>query len=93
MTVADIREIALPILKEYGVVRAAVFGSHARGEANEQSDVDMLVEIARDISLLDFIRLKQQMSQAVGREVDLVEYDAVKPPLKDIIIDQQVVIL
>jgi predicted nucleotidyltransferase len=92
-TLANVREIAAPILKRHGVVRAAVFGSCARGDMKPDSDIDILVEIQQDISLLDFIRIRQEISESLGREVDLVEYDSVKPRLRDEILNEQVPIL
>jgi len=92
-TVAEIRQIALPILKRHGVTRAGVFGSCARGNMAEGSDVDLLVEIRPDISLLDFIRIKQEVEEALGSKVDLVEYDAIKPLLMEQILSEQVPIL
>ena len=92
-TVADVRTIALPILKRHGVTRAGVFGSCARGDMAPGSDIDILVEIRGDISLLDFIRIKQEVAEAIGQDVDLVEYDALKPRLRDQILSEQVSIL
>ncbi len=93
LTVADVREIALPILIQHGVTRAGVFGSCARGEMTPGSDIDILVEIRQDISLLDFVRIKQEVAEALGQEVDLVEYDALKPRLREEILSEQVSIL
>jgi len=56
-------------------------------------DIDILVEIRQDISLLDFIRIKQEVAEALGQDVDLVEYDAIKPRLRDKILSEQVSIL
>jgi uncharacterized protein len=92
-TIAEVCDVALPILKRHGVTRAAVFGSCARGEMSADSDIDMLVEIREDISLLDFIRIQQEVEDAVGHPVDLVEYDAIKPLLRDSILNEQVSIL
>jgi predicted nucleotidyltransferase len=50
MTVAEVREIALPILRQHGVTRAGVFGSCARGDMVAGSDIDILVEIRQDIA-------------------------------------------
>lgn len=88
-----ISEIVLPILKRHGVTRAGVFGSCARGDMTADSDIDVLVEIRPDIGLLDFIRIKLEIEEALGQKVDLVEYDSVKPPLKDRILREQVQIL
>ncbi len=92
-TVGEVRDIALPILRRHGVFKAGIFGSCARGEMAVGSDIDMLVEIREDISLLDFIRIKQEITEALGRNVDLVEYDALKPLLRDRILNEQVPIL
>lgn len=92
-TVAEVREIALPILKQHGITKAGLFGSCARGDMVAGSDIDILVEIREDVSLLDFIRIKQQVAEALGQEVDLVEYDTIKPQLMDKILNEQVSIL
>jgi len=88
-----IKEKILPLLKDYGVERAGLFGSCVIGQMRKDSDIDILVEIKRDVSLLDFIELKQKIEEVLRRKVDLVEYDTVKPLLKDKIFSQQVVIL
>jgi predicted nucleotidyltransferase len=89
----EVRDIALPILRRHGISKAGIFGSCARGEISADSDIDMLVEIRQDISLLEFIRIKQDVEEALGRNVDLVEYDALKPLLRDRILSEQVSIL
>ena len=89
----EIKEKIRPIMKRYGVKKVALFGSLVRGEMREDSDIDILVEIERDISLLDFIGLKIEIEEALGRKVDLVEYCTIKPLLKDKILEEQVVIL
>jgi predicted nucleotidyltransferase len=89
----EITEKIRPIMKRYGVKKVALFGSLVRGEMRENSDVDILVEIESDISLLDFVGLKIEIEEALGRKVDLVEYCTIKPLLKDKILKEQVVIL
>jgi len=59
----------------------------------ESSDIDILVEIDRDISLLDFVALKLELEEVLGKRVDLVEFDMIKPRLKERILREQVVIL
>jgi len=90
--IARIKRKIAPILKRYGVTRAALFGSVARGESREGSDVDILVEIGPKISLLRFVGLRQDLEDALGRPVDLVEYGTIKPLLRDRILAEQVVI-
>jgi len=80
-------EAAAPVLKrvaeESGYERLAVFGSVARGEAREDSDVDLLVEAPEGTSSFGFIRFKQLIEQVLGRDVDLVDYGGLKSKLDD----------
>ncbi len=91
--VEEIRHKILPILRRNGVKRAGIFGSVVRGEDREDSDIDILVDIESDMSLLDFVGLKLEIEQALGREVDLVEYGTIKPLLRERILGEQVAIL
>jgi predicted nucleotidyltransferase len=93
MNLEDIKRKALPILKRHGVARAGVFGSVVRGEETDDSDIDILVEIERRMSLLDFVGLKIELEEALGRKVDLGEYAAIKPIIKDDILSEEVAIL
>lgn len=71
-----------PILKKYGIKKAGIFGSSARGES-VINDLDLLVKIDKKFSLLEFIGIQQELEDELGMKVDLVEYDAIKPALKD----------
>ncbi len=93
MNIEEIREKVAPLLRSYGASRAGVFGSAARGELKKDSDVDILVEIPRPISLLDFVAIKQKLEETLGRKVDLVEYATLKPSLRDAILKTQTAIL
>ena len=89
-TVAEIREIILPVLRQHGITRAGLFGSVVRGEAGPESDVDILVELNARASLLDFIGVKLDLENVLGRPVDLVQYAAIKPALRDRILREEV---
>lgn len=67
--------------KKYKIKEVGIFGSYLRGEAEEESDVDILVEFKPDakISLLDFVELENYLSDLLGVKVDLVERSALKP--------------
>jgi len=91
--VAQIRQSILPILRRYGVCKAALFGSVVRDQMHSGSDIDILVQIDSDIGLLEFVALKLELEQALKRNVDVVEYDTIKPFLKDTILKEQQVIL
>jgi len=64
------------------IKKAWVFGSYSRGEERQDSDVDILVQYDRTnqrVGLFTIIRIKQQLEQIVGREVDLVEDGTLMP--------------
>lgn len=92
-TIDDIREKAIPILQRYGATRAGVFGSLIRGEMRPRRDIDILVEIPEAIGLFEFVGLKQELEKALGRKVDLVEYETIKARIRERILSEQVPIL
>jgi len=91
--IEEIKKKAVPILKEAGVTRSSLFGSVVRGEARGDSDIDMLVEIPRGISLFDFVDLQLKLEQVLNRKVDLGEFSTIKPRLKEYILQEAVQIL
>lgn len=93
VTIADVKQKALPILRRYRATRAGVFGSLVRGELRQRSDIDLLVELPEPIGLFAFVGLKLELEEALGRKVDLVEYEAIKPLIKERILAEEVPIL
>ena len=91
--IGQIKQSILPILRRHGVSKAALFGSVVTKQMRADSDIDILVQIDSDISLLDFVGLKIELEQALKRNVDVVEYDTIKPFLREIILKEQQVIL
>lgn len=82
----------IPTLKSQGVVKAAIFGSYATGEAKKDSDIDILVRFSARKSLLDLVRLQFILEDKLGKKVDLLTYNSIHPLLKDIILQEQKVI-
>lgn len=68
-------------LAQIPVTKAWVFGSFARGEETEHSDLDLLVDYdkTKKISLLDIVRYKLDLEKLIGRDVDLIENGCLKP--------------
>ncbi len=92
-SITNIKKQILPILKRNGVRRAGLFGSIVRGQTHRKSDIDLLVELKKDYSLLDFVGLKLELEDKLQQKVDLVEYDCIKPLLRKSILKQQIPIL
>ena len=82
-TIEEISEKARPVFEKYGVTRARIFGSFARGDARPDSDVDFLVSYGKTLSLWDYIGLRQDMEEKLGRKVDMVAEDRVIPYFKN----------
>ena len=79
-------------IRKFGIISLAVFGSVARGEATDSSDVDLLVEFDdhRSIDLFDFIIVNQFLEKELGVKVDLVTVPALKKQLKDQILKEAI---
>jgi uncharacterized protein len=90
MNAQHISEVIVPLLKQHRVCKAGLFGSFASSQAGDDSDVDILVEVDKNTSLLDFIHIKLSLEDALGRPVDLVEYQSIKPKLRDNILSQEI---
>ena len=80
-------QAAAPVLRrlaeDAGYRKLAVFGSVARREAGQDSDIDLLVEAPEGASSFEFIRFKQLLERVLGRQIDLIEYGGLKPKLDD----------
>ncbi len=83
------------ILRKYGVVRAGVFGSYARGEQNAKSDIDLLIKIRPHLkfSLLDLVGAEQELEKTLKKKVDLLTYKGINPNLKERILREEVRII
>ena len=80
----EVKKLAIPILKAHKIKKAAVFGSFARGDFDDKSDVDILIEPPdEEFSLLDLARLKVGLEDALRRQIDLVTYDSIYEPIKN----------
>jgi predicted nucleotidyltransferase len=87
----DIKKVIMPILQSYGVKKAAIFGSFARDEQTDQSDVDILIE-PPDSMGLSFVRLKRDLEEKLNKKVDLVTYRTIHPLLRQDILKNQKII-
>jgi predicted nucleotidyltransferase len=77
-------------LRGFGVKSIALFGSAARGEAQRESDIDILVEFDRTVGLLAFLRLQYRLEELLGKGVDLVTQAALKHQFRDRILKEAI---
>ena len=74
----EIKKIVVPIAYSYGVKRLYLFGSYAKGTANEKSDIDLVVEKGKPMSLLKISGMRQIVQEALNLSVDLVTTTGIK---------------
>jgi len=74
----EINKSIINYLRPYSPERIGIFGSFARKEETHESDIDILVKFRSTISLLDLVRIHRELSQILGREVDLVTEASLK---------------
>ena len=89
----ELKKTLIDVLKKHEVKKAALFGSAIRGEATEDSDIDLLVEFEGRKSLLDLAGLKLELQELLRRRVDVLTYKSLHPLLKDRILSEQEEIL
>jgi predicted nucleotidyltransferase len=82
----------IDICRQHDVSMIGIFGSMARGESKKKSDIDLIVRFSKRKSLLDVVRLERELSEALGRKVDLLTEGALSPYLRDRILKEMKVL-
>ena len=82
----------LQIAKNYGAYNVRVFGSVARGEADEKSDIDLLVDMEPGRSLLDLIGLLMDLEALLGCKVDVVTVKGLRDRIRERVLKEAVVL-
>ena len=85
-------ERLIEVCRNHGTRRVALFGSFARGEAGPESDIDLIVDFSRPTGFLALVKLERELSEAMGRKVDLLTEQAISPHLRERILNEQQVI-
>ena len=76
--------------QNYNIKSISIFGSYAKGKQKPTSDIDILVEFEKPISLLKFIELENYLSNILGIKVDLVVKKALKPHIKEYVLKEEI---
>ena len=82
-TIQDKRAQIFEVAQKYGVTNIRVFGSIAKNQSHEKSDIDFLIKLRPKSSLLDLVAFKQDLEELLGCHVDVVTEASLSPYLKD----------
>lgn len=77
--IQKISELLTPIFEKYGITKAGIIGSYARGDATAKSDVDLMFQCTRRMSMAEWEALDNDVTMALGKDVDLIEFGTFTP--------------
>ncbi|NMG07327.1 nucleotidyltransferase family protein [Brasilonema sp. UFV-L1] len=93
-TLEEIKQILRqnkPLLQEhYHITQLGIFGSYARGEQTQESDVDVLIDYDRAPTLFKLVELGDYLSSAIGMKVDIVTQNGLKPRIRERVLSEVV---
>ncbi|WP_295650058.1 nucleotidyltransferase domain-containing protein [uncultured Mucilaginibacter sp.] len=81
------------VLKRYGIRHASIFGSFSKGTNTSDSDVDMLIEPGDNFTLFNLLLLEEELKELTNRNIDLVEFGAIKQSIKNEVLQSAIPIL
>ena len=83
--IKETKNKVVPVLKQYDISRAAIFGSYANGKYKKDSDVDILIKFkkGKEKSLLGLVKIKFELERQLKKKVDLVTLAALSPYIKN----------
>ena len=90
--IEKLKRVIVPILKQKGVTKAGIFGSFARGENKKNSDIDILIKPTKGMGL-EFVGVKLELEDELGRKVDLVTYKGIHPLIRKKILREEIKII
>jgi predicted nucleotidyltransferase len=82
----------IDVCRQNDVSMVGVFGSMACGEANKKSDIDLIVRFSKRKSLLAMVRLERELTEALGRKVDLLTEAAISPYMRERVLKEMQVL-
>jgi len=90
ITIPEISQKIMPLLRKYGILSASVVGSVARGQQTSKSDIDIVIDVIQPISLLTFARIKLELEEILQTKVDLIERTALKPRIRKYLLQDEI---
>lgn len=78
-----ILQLIVKKLRKHNATKIMLFGSYARREEKKNSDIDLIVDLPKKLSLLDIVRIEREISEACEKKIDLLTPNAIHPLLKE----------
>ncbi|AXE17291.1 nucleotidyltransferase [Runella rosea] len=82
MISAILQQKIVDYLKPYKPTRVGIFGSYARNQQRQDSDLDILVNFEKTVNLLDFVGIEMDLTDILGIKVDLVSEKSILPAMR-----------
>ena len=82
MELSHLKKQITDVLRKYPVSKAALFGSFSKGEENKHSDIDILIESSKPITLFQILKIEKDIESVTKRKADIVEYSAIKSSIR-----------
>lgn len=79
MSIKEIKEKSMPIFASYPVDKAILFGSYAKGESTNNSDIDLYIDTNGRLKGLDFVGLLEILVDTLGMDIDLIDKSHIEP--------------
>lgn len=79
ISIEKIKEMTIPIFEKYPVNKAVLFGSYAKGEATNNSDIDLYIDTNGELRGLDFVGLLEILVDTLGIDIDLIDKSHIEP--------------
>lgn len=92
MSINSVREKILPILKEYNITYAGIFGSVASGQVKKNSDVDIIVRFGSPIGMFAYMRFINGLERTLKKKVDVVTEQSLNKFVKPYVLPEVKVI-
>lgn len=91
-SIEEIKNTIIPVLEPLGVEKIAVFGSYAKGKANINSDVDLLVKLPDRFDAMQYIEAENKIKKMLNKDIEVLEYRCIADYMKDSILSGSIVI-
>lgn len=92
LAIGEIKDKVAKIGKKYGIKNAYLFGSYAKGIANERSDIDIIIDRGKVDTYDEYFNLHEDLVNELGVEVDLLAADGIKPRFFELIKNDRVLL-